>query len=380
MIRKPVEQISMQKYAYLWYPYIPFGVPTIFQGQAGYGKTTLLCRIMAELSRGIYPPKLIRGSIKGRAELTTWQASAIEYMLGETSECVFDAAGIKTEFVNGMEIDGIDNEQEEPFPETMPPLDRPFMRPCGEPIKISYITRENHYGNIIRGKYEEYGGRSGYLSVGDESDGMFTTTQDKIRDLTGDAKLVIIDPIFPFIEGHLSSNEDAARMMHNFEAVAAETGAAYLLLNNLKKNGSSDIDSGIGASNLKNVARSLFKIDREGPMLYLEAIKNNIAPYRGRIGLLFDRYGRIDYIRYAQLEDAMNELAPIEKVNHSARGAELRRAMSFLDEMLAGGPVEHTIIKARAEEAGISMPTLNRAKRQNGVRSRRLSGNDTVWE
>ena len=74
--------------------------------------------------------------------------------------------------------------------------------------------------------------------------------------------------------------------MPNFEMVAKETGAAYILLNNLTKSGALDIDAGIGASNLKNIARSLFKIDRDGPILYIEGVKNNTAPYRGRIGLL----------------------------------------------------------------------------------------------
>ena len=154
------------------------------------------------------------------------------------------------------------------------------------------------------------------------SDERFTTTVEKIRKLTGDAKLVILDPIYPFVEGRLSNNDDTARAMHNFDIVARETGAAFILLNNLTKNGSSDIDAGIGASNLKNIARSLFKIDRDGPALYIEGVKNNIAPYRGRIGLLFDRYGRIDYIRYSQLEDAIGEAAGLESSGHNCNPAQ----------------------------------------------------------
>ena len=238
-----------------------------------------------------------------------WQKESIDYMLDEPQDFIIDESAIEPVAVNGMEIDGVDNDDEQTGKAAIPPLDRPFMRPCGDPVKIVYISRENHYGNIIRAKYEEYGGRAGYLSVEDESDERFATTVEKIRKLTGDAKLVILDPIYPFVEGRLSNNDDTARAMHNFDIVARETGAAFILLNNLTKNGSSDIDAGIGASNLKNIARSLFKIDRDGPALYIEGVKNNIAPYRGRIGLLFDRYGRIDYIRYSQLEDAIGEAA-----------------------------------------------------------------------
>ena len=259
-----------------------------------------------------------------------------------------DESSVERISVNGMEIDGVDDEDEQTEKEAMLPMDRPFMRPCGEPIKIAYITRENDYGNIIRAKYEEYGGREGYLSVEDETEELFTTTVEKIRRLTGDAKLVVVDPIYPFIEGHLSSNDDAAKAMHNFDIVARETGAAYILLNNLTKNGTSDIDAGIGASNLKNIARSLFKIDRDGPALYIEGVKNNLAPYRGRIGLLFDRYGRIDFIKYSQLLNAIGEYGPSEDAVPKRLGKELQRAVDFLDDMLANGPVDHTLIKQKA--------------------------------
>ena len=117
----------------------------------------------------------------------------------------------------------------------------------------------------------------------------------------------------------------------------------------------------------------------DGPALYIEGVKNNIAPYRGRIGLLFDRYGRIDYIRYSQLEDAIGEAAGLESSGHKRAAKETQRAVIFLEDMLANGPVEHTIIKQKAAEAGISLPTLNRAKKQCGMTSKRLSRESSVW-
>ena len=199
--------------------------------------------------------------------------------------------------------------------------------------------------------------------------------------MTGDAKLVIIDPIFPYIEGRLSNNDDVARAMHNFDIVARETGAAYILLNNLTKSGSSaDIDAGLGASNLKNIARSLFKLDRAGVILYLESVKNNLAPARGRIGVLFDRLGRPDFIQYAQLEEAINIMEFGEPKEGPEPGKEMKRAMDFLDEILANGPVNQSVIKQKAEEAGISTTTLNRAKQRCGRGSKRIAKGLTVWQ
>ena len=379
-MRGPIENYDRQKPSYLWHPFVPFGVPTVFQGQAGYGKTTIISKIAAELSHGVYPPRLRHGTIKGRGELTEWQSEAIAYMLNNVPEDDVDDSEIERVLFNGMELDGVDEEDDEAEKAEIPPMDRPFMRPVGDPIKTVYISRENHYGNVIRAKYEEFGGRPGYLSVEDESDGLFTTTVEKIRDLTGDAKLVIIDPIFPFIEGRLSNNDDVAHAMHNFDIVARETGAAYILLNNLTKSGSSaDIDAGMGASNLKNIARSLFKLDRTGNILYLESVKNNLAPARGRIGVLFDRFGRPDFIQYSQLEEAVNGIEPAVAQGGRGPGKEIKRAMDFLDEILANGPVNQMVVKQKAEEAGISTPTLNRAKRRCGRDSKRISKDLTVW-
>lgn len=379
-MRIPIENVEKQRLSYLWYPFVPFGVPTVFQGQAGYGKTTIISRIMAEISHGVYPPKLKRGGIKGRSELTEWQREAIAYMLDGVPDDDVEESEIEPATINGMEIDGIDDETDEVVLDEVPPIDRPFMRPVGDPIKSVYISRENHYGNIIRAKYEEFGGKRGFLSVEDESEGPFTTTVENIRKLTGDAKLVVIDPIFPFIEGRLSNNEDVARAMHNLDIVARETGAAYILLNNLTKSGASaDIDAGMGASNLKNIARSLFKLDREGNILYLESVKNNNSPARGRIGVLFDRLGRPDFIQYAQLEAAVKEMGPEEGKGGRGPGKETQRAMDFINEMLTNGPEDHAVMKQRAKEEGISPATLNRAKKLCGVISKRISKNNTVW-
>ena len=58
----------------------------------------------------------------------------------------------------------------------------------------------------------------------------------------------------------------------------------------------------------------------------------------------------------------------------------MKRAMDFLDEILADGPVNQSVIKQKAEEAGISATTLNRAKQRCGRGSKRISKGLTVWQ
>lgn len=161
----PIESVEKQRLSYLWYPFVPFGVPTVFQGQAGCGKTTIISKIMAELSHGVHPPRLTHGAIKGRSELTKWQQEAIAYMLNTVPGHDLDTEEFRPITINGMEIGGINDEDDEAEIAEVPSMDRPFMRPVGDAIKSVYISRENHYGNIIRAKYEQFGRRPGYLSV-----------------------------------------------------------------------------------------------------------------------------------------------------------------------------------------------------------------------
>ena len=345
MKKRLIETVDDFDPKFLWYPFIPFESPTVFQGQAGFGKTTIVCRIMAELSNGIYPPRLIHGTIKDRSEPTEWERYAVNCSNSIQQDDMSDGNGgneggrfsgnnsdYEISSHLGVSVEGVDDEDLEAQKKLAPPMNLPFRRPLGEPMKMIYISRENKYG-YIKKKYQMFGGQDGFLRIIEETDDQFTTSQAKIRELIEDAKFAVIDPIFPFVEGSLLNNDDTAMMMRNFEVVASETGAAFLLLNNLVKGPGSDYNTGIGASNLKNVARSLFKIDKSKKhnVRYIESVKNNYAPDDGKIGILMDDLGRPEFLDYARLKK-------IKKIESEASiGPKEAEAMTFLREILKYG-------------------------------------------
>ncbi|MBR6408128.1 MAG: AAA family ATPase [Clostridia bacterium] len=47
-----MDEVSVEEVQWLWYPYIPYGKLTIIHGDPGEGKTTLILRLAALLSRG----------------------------------------------------------------------------------------------------------------------------------------------------------------------------------------------------------------------------------------------------------------------------------------------------------------------------------------
>ena len=326
---------------------------------------------MAELSHGIYPPRLIHGTIKDRPEATEWEQYAVNCVNPQKENDEYSVSKV-TEHL-GTNVEGIDDEDLEAQKKAAPPMNLPFKRPLGEPIKMVYISRENKYG-YIKERYQMFGGQDGFLRIIEEDDECFTTSQAKIRELIGDAKFAVIDPIFPFVEGSLLNNDDTAMMMRNFEVIASETGAAFLLLNNLVKGPGSDYNTGIGASNLKNVARSLFKIDRKNGIRYIESVKNNYAPDDGRVGILMDDLGRPEFLSYQKLKD----LNKIE--SEGSIGPKEAQAIVFLRDSLKDGGLPSADVFAKAEEIGISKITLNRAKSKAGVISMRGSGNSSVWK
>ena len=396
MKKRLIETVDDFDPKFLWYPFIPFESPSVFQGQAGFGKTTIVCRIMAELSNGIYPPRLIHGTIKDRSEPTEWERYAVncsncvssqqEDLSDKNSGIYSDYEGHEGYNVHeshesheisthlGVSVEGIDDEDIEAQKRSAPPMNLPFRRPLGEPMRMIYISRENKYG-YIKKKYQMFGGQDGFLRIIEETDDQFTTSQAKIRELIEDARFAVIDPIFPFVEGSLLNNDDTAMMMRNFEVVASETGAAFLLLNNLVKGPGSDYNTGIGASNLKNVARSLFKIDKskKGNVRYIESVKNNYAPDDGKIGILMDDLGRPEFLDYSRLKR-------IKKIESEASiGPKEAEAMTFLREVLKDGAIPSANVFDKAEEIGIAKITLNRAKSKAGVVSIRGNGNSSVW-
>ena len=56
-------EIEVKPVEWLWKPMIPFGDVTIVQGDGGDGKTTMMLKIAAMLSRGEVPPSLEDGCL-----------------------------------------------------------------------------------------------------------------------------------------------------------------------------------------------------------------------------------------------------------------------------------------------------------------------------
>ena len=61
-----LKDVKPKNIDWLWAPFIPMGKVTLIQGDTGIGKTSLLLEIMADLSNGLYPPRMYRGRLQAQ--------------------------------------------------------------------------------------------------------------------------------------------------------------------------------------------------------------------------------------------------------------------------------------------------------------------------
>ena len=59
-----MEDVVSKEVKWLWYPYIPYGKITIIEGDPGEGKTTLVLKLAAALSRGLPETACSTSSVK----------------------------------------------------------------------------------------------------------------------------------------------------------------------------------------------------------------------------------------------------------------------------------------------------------------------------
>ena len=88
---------------------------TLLQGSTGVGKTTLLVKLIADLSRGMLPPTMYKGKLQKPVvgePVRTYYVS-IENKINDTFSPLFDMFGGNREYVDYQSDDDEEEENEE---------------------------------------------------------------------------------------------------------------------------------------------------------------------------------------------------------------------------------------------------------------------------
>jgi hypothetical protein len=202
---------------------------------------------------------------------------------------------------------------------------------------------------------------------------------------TTSARLLIADPLFDFLSRDSSPLNAAAihRALKPLARVAEKTHSAVLLSRHLTKGvGMRALYRGSGSMTLIGLARTAFLVapaPADPKLNVLACTKCNPAAPPAALGYCIKPVDRdraiLDWTGPVQVTADDLVLAP-----HRPRGEALPQAMTFLTELLRAGRVPSDDVYRQARAAGISVRTLERAKVELAIESRKVTCDDrTIW-
>lgn len=181
-----------------------------------------------------------------------------------------------------------------------------------------------------------------------------------------EVRLIVLDSLSGSRAGQDENDSRGLEALKFLAALARDTQKPVLVTHHLRKRGLLDpvdgevtLDRVRGFSGITQLARVVWALDKparsEGP-LRLRVIKSNIGRFPAPLGMEIDEAANV---HFTEAPDAAN------------RPSALEEAATFLQDLLANGPVKAEVVLAEAEKAGIAKRTLQRAKVALGVDSYR---------
>lgn len=223
---------------------------------------------------------------------------------------------------------------------------------------------------------------------------MFQLDQD-IADLReralqiGDVKLIIIDPPSAYLGTKVDSykESDVRRVLMPLSTLAQETGAMILLIVHLNKRTDGGAQQRFSGSTAWTAAPRVGFMVLEDPLSkqrFMLPVKNNIGDdrlgYEYHIAEKLVQYGgqtfKSSYIVWDQTTNrSVSELMAPPK---ASKVTVVDDAKSFLEDELANGPLPVEKIISLAKAAGVSWPSVNRAKKDMPISSSKV-GDGWIW-
>jgi hypothetical protein len=308
---------------WLWRGYLPAGAVTVFDGDPGRGKSTLAIDLAARVSNGWPMPPEPGGT-------RVCEPAGVLLLTAEddgnrTVKPRLEAAGADVDRV--AIIDGVD------FGDG----DRPLSLP--------------------------------------EDLGLLASAAEEI-----DARLLVCDPVSAFLSQRTDTNKDAdvRRAFHELKRFAAGTGLACALVRHLNKLSSepSAMYRGCGSIAVVAAARAAFVVGQhpdDERQRVLAPVKCNLGPMPPSLAFTVEPHGTVSRIGWVG-PCSLTADQIISRPNPGRPGADIAEAADFLRERLSGGPKPTAEVEKAARKAGVSLRTLDRARRELGVVARKVCG------
>ncbi len=306
-----LSQVEATEIEWLWFPYIPYGKLTIIQGDPGGGKTMLILRLSALLSKG----------------------------------------------------------------EPLPFDDENFKR---EPINIIYQTAEDGYGDTIKPRLLSADADCEHIFYINEEIASLSMLDERIEQaiIQLNAKLFILDPI----QAYIGENVDLHRanevrpILKKLGNIALKHQCAIVLIGHLNKGNGKSTYKSIGSIDIPAAARSILFVGelKDNPETRVVVQDKSSLACKGE-SFAFKLSKDNGFTWLGKSDITIDEL-----LSEKTRQTEKSRAIQFLKDTLANGPIPSNEIFKLAKVEDIAERTLNSAKAELHIKSKKVDGK-WVW-
>jgi hypothetical protein len=187
------------------------------------------------------------------------------------------------------------------------------------------------------------------------------------------ARLIVIDPLMCFVTQNANKEQAMRQALMPLRDLAERHSLAIILVRHLSKSGGKNaLYRGMGSIAIAAVVRAGFLVapsPKDPHMRVLCHWKSNLGPTTP--SLLFEPVagddGQMRIVWHGECDYSARDLYGKPEANHAI----LDEAKRCLQDILTDGPVEHRIVLEKTTARGLSLRTVERAKADLNVVSRR---------
>ena len=250
-----------------------------------------------------------------------------------------------------------------------------------EPVNVIYQSAEDGLADTVKPRLELAGADCERILVIDEKEKSLSMVDERLEKaiVQTKARMLILDLIQAYLGGGMDMNRanEARDMTKKLGALAEKHQCAIVLIGHMNKAaGNKAAYRGMGSIDFFAVARSVLLVGRvegEPNIRAVVQIKNNLAAFGHpkAFALSEDGFQWLgDYEITA--DEVLGGIAP--KANKMEQAKRLLRELA-----LTSDAIQSNEIFDMADEQGISKRTLENAKRELGIRARKIN-NSWYWE
>ena len=250
-----------------------------------------------------------------------------------------------------------------------------------EPVNVIYQSAEDGLADTVKPRLELAGADCERILVIDEKENSLSMVDERLERaiVQTKARMLILDPIQAYLGGGMDMNRanEARDMTKKLGALAEKYQCAIVLIGHMNKAaGNKAAYRGMGSIDFFAVARSVLLVGRvegEPNIRAVVQIKNNLAVFGHpkAFALSEDGFQWLgDYEITA--DEVLGGIAP--KANKMEQAKRLLRELAETNNAMQSNEIFNL-----AEEQGISKRTLENAKKELGIRAKRIN-NTWYWE